>query len=423
MVYKILGAAIELTEDETRFRDELIKFKSEANHLISGYMEKYSKYGKLDTFIETGFSDGCDVVLSYLTEIQRDIVAAGKYDFDAISAAKEHDVLVPWFEEYEKIQNTYVDIVADEETKQRYRRERKDNRGRFVGGGFGLSGAIKGAATAGVLNATTGIAHSAYNFLGNVASGIKASRECDKVYNARSTKDNLRNGLNGSLNKAFSIYCKYLKIETSSCDYNSIRTIISNFPMIPREKQRAVLVDCLKKNPYIVQLYETAVREFGDEDGAIQLMSSDFGYSDTIQALKQELIRKELKIDDELSLIDAVKLETEVVTRMKRYGVSESPTLEEVQTLIVAIDVKERTAYDTVYSTKWEAINAEKAIGICSVATKKMKQGISFSELISFYGELNAFSKEVKETPIIMEVIGIMDKAIDDYLQSDNYEV
>lgn len=63
------------------------------------------------------------------------------------------DVLSGLLSEYQQIKEDGEEIAA-------YNEYLKQNRSYFVGGGFGLSGAVKGIATAGALNATTGVFRS-----------------------------------------------------------------------------------------------------------------------------------------------------------------------------------------------------------------------------------------------------------------------
>ncbi|HBA68183.1 MAG TPA: hypothetical protein DCZ40_02345 [Lachnospiraceae bacterium] len=78
----------------------------------------------------------------------------------------------------EKIQ----EIEGRQQIEKEYRRQRKTGRGRAVGGGFGLGGALKGMAPAGALNATSGLAHSFANTVGNMGSSIAASTNKAAVY-------------------------------------------------------------------------------------------------------------------------------------------------------------------------------------------------------------------------------------------------
>lgn len=49
-----------------------------------------------------------------------------------------------WSDDYIKIHDQYTVIVVNEEELDLYRRYRRQNRGRVIGGGLGFSGAVKG---------------------------------------------------------------------------------------------------------------------------------------------------------------------------------------------------------------------------------------------------------------------------------------
>lgn len=57
-----------------------------------------------------------------------------------------------FYDEYRKLEEKYLEIVASEEELKEYRRMVNSSPGPWRGGGFGVSGAMKGAMTAGALN-------------------------------------------------------------------------------------------------------------------------------------------------------------------------------------------------------------------------------------------------------------------------------
>ena len=116
-------------------------------------------------------------------------IGEGYYDLDRTSyiqdyllevVGEDHELYID--KAYEQLEDEYTDIVMTQEQKEEYRRLRKASRGRMVGGGFGLSGAIKGAATAGAVNMVTGIGHSLFNAVGNIATSISTSSKKSKLY-------------------------------------------------------------------------------------------------------------------------------------------------------------------------------------------------------------------------------------------------
>ena len=94
-----------------------------------------------------------------------------------------------------------VDQAKDEEVA--YREFRKESRGRVVGGGFGLGGALKGMATAGTINAVTGMGHSVVNAVGNVSSSISASNSKRSIYKDDDTFSFLCQAVIDCLNSTF----------------------------------------------------------------------------------------------------------------------------------------------------------------------------------------------------------------------------
>ena len=83
---------------------------------------------------------------------------------------------------YNFVAEAYNLIIEDQDAQIEYRAARKAGRGRVVGGGFGVGGAIKGMATAGAINAVTGAGHSLVNAVGNVGSSISASKAKKELY-------------------------------------------------------------------------------------------------------------------------------------------------------------------------------------------------------------------------------------------------
>lgn len=64
-----------------------------------------------------------------------------------------------WSEAYDHLEEQYAAIVLDEKSMDEYRTLRRKTRGRVVGGGFGVGGALKGMAAAGAMTLPPEPAH------------------------------------------------------------------------------------------------------------------------------------------------------------------------------------------------------------------------------------------------------------------------
>lgn len=78
-------------------------------------------------------------------------------------------------------------------------------RGRFVGGGFGVSGALKGMVTASILNGITGIGYSIMNTFGDACRLYNAKRKIMESVLNKPHRDALSDALDKSLQGFFGI--------------------------------------------------------------------------------------------------------------------------------------------------------------------------------------------------------------------------
>lgn len=147
-------------------------------------------------------------------------------------------------------------IDTEEAIKKGYREIRKETRGRWQGGGFGVSGALKGAITAGAMNAVGGMAHSAFNALGNLGTGISAD-------SARKEIVRYFNDISEDLKKIFiQMRDELIKEIKEICpkvikwgDPSLEKTLTFEFTNLNDRRRKEVAVQLLQLNPYSVQNY------------------------------------------------------------------------------------------------------------------------------------------------------------------------
>lgn len=177
---------------------------------------------------------------------------------------------------YDAIADKYNDIVGDLEDAKAYRSMRKASRGRVVGGGFGVGGALKGMATAGAMNAVTGLGHSIANGIGNIASSVAASSAKKDLYNSEKTFDFLDDGMRECISDIYNLYISFIndyKINESGekwfdgSQYNveKSNTLLENSYDLPIEKSKELLVRAFTFCPYNEKLLTYIFNNFIDE--------------------------------------------------------------------------------------------------------------------------------------------------------------
>lgn len=239
----------------------------------------YDKAGSIENFMEN-FSDVSGNISGNAIKDALDIcVNDGYYDIDEnffLEDGRQEFIFNPMFNELEDLFGAYKNIIQQNEDEHEYREQRKENRGRFVGGGFGLGGAISGSLKAGALNMATGLGHSVFNSIGNAISNYEASKKLKELYELPQCRDILLNAVNILVNNIWLIMINdvYQLSIAADQEMKKSEAIFNNVinGRIPKEKTKAALLDVLSINPLKGQAYDELV-EYLDQDELEELLS------------------------------------------------------------------------------------------------------------------------------------------------------
>lgn len=184
---------------------------------------------------------------------------------DLSSAAKYYDGLV----------EIYNDILEDEETEHNYRELRKASRSRVIGGGFGVGGALKGMATAGVMNAITGMGHSIANSIGNMRTAAATAKAKNDLYNNELTFEVLDRGLRETIRDIYLLFADFLNeykqnigegiwIDGDCFQEEKADTLFENSSIV-NGKEKELLLRALRLCPYHEATLLTIFRKYEKE--------------------------------------------------------------------------------------------------------------------------------------------------------------
>ncbi|MGM9553968.1 MAG: hypothetical protein ACI3V2_06640 [Faecousia sp.] len=278
-------------------------------------------------------------------------------------------------EPFEEIQDKYMEIVCTEEELDEYRRQRRLNRGRVVGGGFGLSGAVQGMATAGALNLAAGAAHAVFNGIAKIGSSIKASNKMRRIFKDDETLDTLACGVwrSAFLCHRALIHCvdahMHMGLDASVSEdaQEEAAAILENayHRIKDEEEQQEAFIKSLNRNPYAPKWYRYALEVFFDEDGSIEAAADYFGMNRNgeIRAYKQTLLNaagEDLTYQDEAGALQA-KEELEKYCKLFHYeGTLEK--MRKIQEDLIRFDLEARSVDGIVFDAREEASAAREEL-------------------------------------------------------------
>ena len=134
-----------------------------ADEIENDFLDEVGKLNSIEDIINKApviASEKMDVAISYCVDalIENEIY---DYDVDVFREECDDDILLEKSNEYLQLKHIYEQICSSEDLRNEQAAYQRACRSRWVGGGFGIKGAITGAMTAGAMNLVTGC-HAAF---------------------------------------------------------------------------------------------------------------------------------------------------------------------------------------------------------------------------------------------------------------------
>lgn len=270
------------------------------------FYEHYWTYGSVPVVMK---SASRDLYSKFLKDAVQYILAElGKakiYDYDEARITKAYSkYAIHYLAACNDIYAQYCEIQGDVKSAKLARERAKENRGRFVGGGFGIAGAAKGIAMAGAANLATGAIYSAGNLIGNTVTKISANGQSNALYESQRTTNKLYKALQQDFlvgvdvleEILVSVHGRQMKNPFDNQCLEKAKAIMKNIAdgIIPKPEQKKLLVDAMLNNaPYYDEIYLFAYEQFGDDSSNLIEFAKLFGKDDIIVRIKSKIREKE----------------------------------------------------------------------------------------------------------------------------------
>lgn len=295
-----------------------------------------------------------------------------------------------WGEPFLKVYDRYAEIVMDQKNLDDYRVARRQGRTRWQGGGFGLSGALKGAATAGALNIVSGAGHMLANGVGKITSSIGASMEKSRIFKDEKTYSSI---VQGVWDAVFWLHVALIDCLSktqadplplsgmvSAEDVRAAEAILNNAQLVQDEKQcHDMLLQSFQLNPYQKDWYRFALQQFGDHDGTLGEVEAHFGLSvvSQVKEAQIEAFAKSLPLDTEEHAQSAAEQVNQLKKKLHFSG--ETSQTKVIHSTVKRFDKEYRTVDGIELATRAEAEIAREELS----AIIKIEEAIDYGSLSS----------------------------------------
>ena len=355
------------------------------------FMDFYRKCGNISTALDHYMDEAEAIVHKRALRVLFDkLPNAGIYDITEKKFCEDCCNLDEAVDAYNDIVDEYNDIVSELAMEKALREERKNSRGHWQGGGFGLKGAIKGAATAGALNMASGLGHSLINAVGNASSESNANNEKANLYRSEDTIYTLSKGVRLSV---FDSYVEYIVLvneyypdevyfSNNEFDKEKATALFENAKKFP-DKREELLLDALRVCPYYDELLAYIFENYPEERKTISEMA-DY-YRVDISLCYEKIFAQQYNQADWTDEGSLLKAKAEILADMEKFGVNRSKSMSSLDTQYMQL------VCDKYYKTapvgeRTEALEKIKAFDTSANLRKEIIQNNDLWELSKVSG-------------------------------------
>lgn len=346
-------------ENYVRIRN---KFRQLADQLVIEFENTYHKENKnMDDVHHNVFDQGNNVLAIAIKEAVAILITNEIYEIDNKSFHNNYYVkkYCTWFDYFEHIDDKYLDIIEATAERDAYRTMRRQNRSRWEGGGFGLSGSLQGAATAGMMNMTSGAIHGVVNLGAKAISSIGDSIKKSNLFKDEATLNTFKKGIRENVeNVSFALMdilsyndvCDFDRI--SQRDREKVKSLLNNITQVNKNESKKLIIQMLELDPYNLEIYKYIIQQNIDLDFSIVPIAEYFSMN--INLIIEELLLDYFNQAQKEEEEDAKLVQQNIMIMMSNYHMDTSEALTKINKILIDIDIHKRTFKDYLYDTREE---------------------------------------------------------------------
>lgn len=337
--FNILGQTISFAPGEIRYI-KLLLFENTIQAKAQGQLESWYKSCRtIENVIDNGEAFTVSALRSVIFEpLYQQLIDGEIYDVSREAHRRSCEVYQNFSKALDKIDSLYSQILQQQANAEEYRAARKAGRSRWQGGGFGLSGALEGAATAGALNALSGLGHSLFNAVGNVGSAASAAIQKEQLYNNHNVITALKVSLRDDVHFIFTRHFNYLNqlhpsFYIDSFSRERARALLENAKRLP-EKRGGLMAQSFRLCPWDDEIIQYIFINF--EDSRRAMVSAAQTFSVDLNGAVEEILSAEYTQAAQDDEEEGLRARARVLAIMSEYNIASSSTLNQIEEDLLA---------------------------------------------------------------------------------------
>lgn len=364
--FSLLNGKLEFSEARVRYFETRNRFEILAEECYSDVMANfYTEFKNLDDLCQRSpvwfgkyLQKTGDLAIKILAENEH-------YDIDTELFIQKYLDVQAFNKPYQRVANFIEEIAASEEEKEAIRAARTESAGSaWAGGGFGVSGAIKGAATAGALNLAGAAMSGTFNMIGRGISAIGNSMKKDSFFKNKETIESFANAVysvvanaHNSLTNYTNKHCKSFEVDCiMHSDAQTAQSLCDNMVKgnVPDDKIQEICLKALTLDPYNQNLYEFIFKKYADPQKELSKTAKFFRIKvlPKLQTTALSNYFDSLKINSEEDAINARK---SMQRKADELGILDFTVYKPLERKIYDFDLQYRTVCGRIFDSREEA--------------------------------------------------------------------
>lgn len=334
--YNLFGQTVIFEDAAERYFDLQFAAEQAGLNVSQRFQEWYKQCGNIQSVLDgyLQFSESAIERLAFLP-LYGQLTGCEIYDISEESYWKRCIGFGESESALETVERQYNAILKRQNAKKEYRADRKAGRRHYVSyTSFHSDYWLRNQAEAGMKNLASFAGHTLWNTVGNAGSALSASMDKSTLYKNSATQDTLLNGIIADLFTAYFAHMDFLNERNenyvqSIYDEGKSSALFENAKKLP-EKEHELLIQAFTLCPWNEALIKYIFIRFPEERKTIHTAAQRFSID--LRDSVEDILAQEYNRAAQSSEAAAQAAKERILNHMREYGVSESATLDKLET-------------------------------------------------------------------------------------------